>query len=455
VPAFLVLTAEETELVRDGSIAEPSYRPHPNGSHTRLDYENELREADGLPPIQGPPARPLSFPRTLAAHQWKQHSLELMLLTAQSDADQPGLEIIAVGRGEGGRRGGAPGTRLVEIGPWERLGEPVRLERLVAGLEPARRSKFQEVMAGRSRPLPPILAAAVENLLADIVPDFEQLRQRLQRPNRRARSVRSELATRDACSTALGMFLPGAWRSLRPDPLSELTGRVADIEDLLRSQADENDYLVDDSAIFADWDAAPRPVAGWRAFRHQSRRLFIKNVNVQKGEFETGADLVYVRTEPNAVVLVQYKVLERLESTNEPIFRLDARMDSQIDRMLSFEHLSVPDINHADDYRFSPSFSFVKFIDDQGQRGLEDKELTRGHYIPAALVKEMVKSPDRGPKGGGLLYIDHHRSFDSLAFTRLVHDYWIGSRGTTSDMLADVLRAPTSRSLVLAVEQTV
>jgi hypothetical protein len=50
----------------------------------------------------------------------------------------------------------------------------------------------------------------------------------------------------------------------------------------------------------------------------------------------TGADLVYVRRDPDAFALVQYKLLQQLKD-GRLVFRPDGRLDNQVTRMLSLE----------------------------------------------------------------------------------------------------------------------
>jgi hypothetical protein len=178
--------------------------------------------------------------------------------------------------------------------------------------------------------------------------------------------------------------------------------------------------------------------------------MWIKNVNVSRAETETGADLVYVRSDPEAVVLVQYKRLSR-DARGELYMPHDRRLASQIERMLAYRNDNDPPTVLLD-YRIGPGFAFVKFIDNQAQRGLRDDELTRGWYLPAEYVRDMLSGEPQGPHGGHIYYITRERSINPFIFTGLVHDCWIGSRGEVSSILREILRAP-SAPLTLAVDQ--
>jgi hypothetical protein len=90
----------------------------------------------------------------------------------------------------------------------------------------------------------------------------------------------------------------------------QLTGFAADIDGIFFLS--END--------FPAWDRSARSERGWWEFRNRRRRLLVKNINVSTEERRTGADLVYARRNPDTIVLVQYKMMEQLE-TGDWVFR--------------------------------------------------------------------------------------------------------------------------------------
>jgi hypothetical protein len=94
----------------------------------------------------------------------------------------------------------------------------------------------------------------------------------------------------------------------------------------------------------------------------------------------------------------------------------------------------------------------VKFVDDQDPGGLEDDELTKGRYLTARYVDQLLTTKHEGRKGGDSHYIARGRSIDSSTFVHLVRDGWIGSRGSVTAALKGLLSSP-SAELTLAVDQ--
>jgi len=428
---------------------------------------------------------PTIIERTFAAQYWNRYALELAILLAPLTPRNPGnppellriltgytgadldrfsrqphdfqtltntaLEIAGLARVRGGPRGKTFGTRRVTIGPWELLTPPVPLDDVTSRLTSLQKKKLQEILGGRTRPLPPGLNTAFVRALSQINPDVIEYARSLTRPEPRSRRVRDSLEQRDANATALSILTPH-WRDLRPegDPVPPPT--ALSMDQILNESATENDLITSDAAVFPEWERGGRPTAGWWEFQYRGRRMWIKNVNVSRAEAETGADLVYVRTDPEAVVLVQYKRLSR-DARRELYMPHDRRLASQLERMLAY---------HSDnnspavllDHRIGPGFAFVKFIDNQAQRGLRDDELTRGWYLPAEYVRDMLSSEPQGPRGGHIYYIARERSINPSVFVGLVHDGWIGSRGEVTSILRDILRAP-SVPITLAVDQPI
>jgi hypothetical protein len=68
---------------------------------------------------------------------------------------------------------------------------------------------------------------------------------------------------------------------------------------------------------------------------------------------------VYVRREPDTVVLVQYKLLEIPKRGEEPIFRPYGRLADQVARMLAFSPTSIERGADEEDARLGGDFAFV------------------------------------------------------------------------------------------------
>ena len=456
MPAFVVLTPEEAETVRVGSLPDPTYRPFPSGRRARREREEEIRYGEELADIlMGREPKPIALDgslrieRSFASYYWTRHALELVLLLVPIAPMNPALEIVALARAVGGPLGRAGGTRRVTLGPWDQLSPSVPLDDVARQLTTRQQEQLRRIIGSGTRPLPPGLGKAFTQALTHIVPDYIARARSLTSPGPRARRVRESLERRDANATALSILTP-RWRSLRPEANPVPPQVALNMDQLLNASATENDLISSDAAVFPDWERAGRPVAGWWEFRYGTRRMWIKNINVSRAENATGADLVYVRTDPEALVLVQYKRLSRAAS-GELYMPHDPRLAGQLERMLSYH--SNTDLPRAlPDHRIGPGFAFVKFIDNQAQTGLSEDELTRGWYLPAEYARDMLSGEPQGPKGGRVYYIAHERALNPSVFVGLVHDCWIGSRGEVTSILARILHAP-SATITLAVDQ--
>jgi len=291
-----------------------------------------------------------------------------------------------------------------------------------------------EMASGPVRELPKVAGQKVVERLKEILPDYGRLRSSLMSgaDTRRPRGSR-ELQRRDAVATALRIFRQ-RWRSAEPVPVAHPTDFAEDIDQTVRGV--ENDYIQDDAAVFPGWERSARTRSGWWEFQSRDRRLLIKNINVHPAETRTGADLIYVRRAPDSVVLVQYKLLQKLNKTGDLIFRPDGRLDRQVDRMLAFRGMQEDSVDiDPHEYRIGHGFTFVKFLLDGGSTGLSDDELSSGYYMPSEIVRSMLSSPSKGPSGGEVHYVEHYRHIDGMTFVKLVQDSWIGSTGSATELL--------------------
>jgi hypothetical protein len=450
--AIIVLTPDEQQLVLAGLFDEPGYRPFPSGQRAKwIEEQERLAEELGDDDVYFEARwtvfkRAGQLQRTVPARHWTRHALDLGVLVARF-AD--GLDIVGFARVEGGTRPPIDGARQIAIGPWQVLDSPLPLPLIESRLPARTRGTLDSIIQSVTRPLPIALARAFDAVLAELVPQIGSIRQQLTRPTPRARSVREALERREANATALSI-LTRQWRGLTPLPDSDPPPAAGRMDEVL-SQPDEDDFITDDVAVFPEWERAGRPTAGWWEFRYRSRRMWIKNINFKHAETKTGADLVYVRTEPDAVVLVQYKRLRR-DDRNESYFRDDKRLSKQLKRLLKYKSDETAPSTLVD-HRVGPGFSFVKFVDDQHQQGLADDELTRGIYMPADYATAMLAGKTAPPGRLARYYVFRERGIEPSVFVALVRDGWIGSRGDATKALRAALKAPSSPYVTLAVDQ--
>lgn len=302
--------------------------------------------------------------------------------------------------------------------------------------------------------MPPAAARSVWSSIRELVPTLDELMSDLPEfpPIRPVRL--GDLPSTDAASSAL-RFFSSSWRDLEPvldpPPPTALASRLESI-----AVSDEDEVITDDTSSFLNWDSTGRANGGWFVFRSpdHKRELRVKNINFKSEETATGADLVYVRSEPESIVLVQYKLLTSKKNSADYFFRdSKGRLRKQVQQMLSFSTVQHSDEGGNDDYRIGKDLGFVKFVI-PAQPSLSSETLTipGGRYHPAEGVLRMLAQPSKGPKKGDIYRVDQWRALDGETFAKLVRDQWVGSVGDMSQELLSILglaRAP----LFLAVEE--
>jgi hypothetical protein len=302
----------------------------------------------------------------------------------------------------------------------------------------------RQVMA---RPLPPGADQALRTTLANEIANFDDIAARLadrQAPSQRARSETRTALRYDTVTTALRLFDP-SWRQLAP--VETPTEAPPEVEGLL-AELSERDVIVDDTVVFPGWNRSRRSVAGWWEFRSRGRRLLIKSIDATHYEARTGADLVYLRREPDAFVLVQYKML-RQSRDGRWVYRIDRRLPGQLRRMIDCCQAATngdhepTSASTVDSFRIGPSSAFVKFV--QPTRRLRADELTTGYYLPAEFVQLLLEGAAQNHPRTTVLRVPEGRYLDPRTFVRLVQDSWVGTLREPTQALRALLLRSTQR----------
>ena len=469
---LLFLSAHEGRLVRFGRDKDPTWRPIP-GSPEDLaddaDWEDEINDRPGgrLDRLLDARARraggPPLFVNVSSSH-WRSRTRARVLLIA---SDSGVMSAVGVGNCTTQVRRGWAGSAVVKLTDRIALPEPVSLVTIVEAAAPTMQHVVQRMFnEEESRVIPDRSFQAIIDALRHRVPGVDQILADLPPFPPRRQVPLNRLAHRDASQTALRLFDPG-WRNLEPvstpPPPTPLALQLESVTSVLRPtrRPRENDAITADTAGFLDWDAVGHAFNGWFLFRSRERQLLVKNVNFQPEEPKTGADLVYVRSEPNSVVLVQYKMLTNDKDSYEYYFRDDGRLTAQINVMLKFSEMR-PEIGEIDpsrssapdEYRISPDIGFVKFVEPVQPSQIGDQMgLPSGRYHPARGVLRMLANPAKGPGGGERHIVSRWRSLDGETFAKLVRDQWVGSIGDVTKELFEILGLEPGGPVFLAVEE--
>jgi hypothetical protein len=469
---LLILSAHEGRVVRFGRSTDPTWRPMPGSPEDladEADWEDEIEDRAGgrLDRLLSKRARRAGGPPMLLnvnSTYWRSRTRAHVLLIA---SDSGVMSAVGVGNCATQARRGWAGSAVVKLTDWIPFPEPVPLATIVDAAPPTMKHVVQRMFnEEESRVIPAKSWQTIVDALRQSVPGVDQIIADLPPFPQRRQVPLDRLTRRDASQTALRLFDSG-WRNLEPVPTppppTPLAMQLESFASVLRPTRlpRENDAITADTAGFLDWGASGHAFNGWFLFRSGERQLLVKNINFQPEEPKTGADLVYVRSEPNSVVLVQYKMLRNDKGSYEYYFRDDGRLADQVDVMLKFseKHAETLKIDPArttapDEYRISPDIGFVKFVEPVQPSQIGDQmSMPSGRYHPARGVLRMLANPTKGPGGGERHVVGQWRSLDGETFAKLVRDQWVGSIGDVTKELFKILGLEPDGPVYLAVEE--
>ncbi|MFI9488515.1 hypothetical protein ACIG47_19165 [Promicromonospora sp. NPDC052451] len=431
---LVALSPTEATVIASGRIYDPRYRPRPGSTLDQAETEEEIEEA--LAQVRA--SRRLDI--NARGRDWRGIRERPGLLVANYN-DMP--VFIGVAWCTLLSRSGYVGLARVRLKPWRPFKNQVAVSTILDELNDGRTSaNITRILKDwETRELPPEVNRRLQDALFDHAGNFDEALADVSasaQPARARRAVdQSELPALDASQSAL-RFFSRDWPQLTPvDDLGPLPSIAEEIDAAFRMS--EDDHIDDDASAFLDWQQTPRTVAGWFEFREGARRLLVKNINVSTAEARTGADLVYVRRDPDAVVLVQYKLLD--QGTGDPYFRdSGGRLASQVARMQKYANPATTQSADEPDYRLGRDIGYVKFIVPTTARATSALDLRpEGRYHPAGSVERLLRTPDKGPKGGKVYYTRNWRYINGETFAQLVRDRWIGTCEDTTDQLLEVI----------------
>lgn len=351
------------------------------------------------------------------------------------------------------RRGDKVVTGKARVEFVEVVETSIRLDQVQAGLENPSQVKVISSRSGSGGAIGVPAWVAVKEVIGRVAPAslaalerLEKLkvqsREHIQRPGSSVVALE-----RDALGMALDTF--DSTGKLRPRTLK---GWVAPEDDHLSSFLDglhgvrtiEDQIIAHDAATFPE-AGATRFTAIGAVFRVGSRSLEVFNFNRTRVEHTTGADLLYFNQRHNAWTLVQYKSMERNESSRdkEAIYRPDETFDKEIGQMNGFRE-ETPDVwvptEGITGYRLSGDGFYFKFCS-RVQLEVLSEALMPGMYLPREYLIALLEDPGaRGERGGRLVsFKNTGRHITNSLFSDLLRDGWIGTRGVSSEKVADIV----------------
>ncbi|MBQ0866359.1 hypothetical protein [Streptomyces sp. RK75] len=210
---------------------------------------------------------------------------------------------------------------------------------------------------------------------------------------------------------------------------------------------------IEDQQIAYDYQRFPGMIGedgveiGWRVYRRSydsPHRLFVYNANRTSVEAAMGVDMVYVNEQASSIAMVQYKRMR--QSGHGWAYWHDVGGARQLDRMLAIDHeCEKRDECLAADFRLIHTPNMVKLCRDTPFT-MNSSTLLQGMYLKRQHFEELLSHPDaEGPSGGKrVLESSVTRHLNNTTFTTLLKDGWIGTRGTSTDYVVDLIRQSLS-----------
>jgi hypothetical protein len=196
-------------------------------------------------------------------------------------------------------------------------------------------------------------------------------------------------------------------------------------------------------------------ITGKATFRRGHEQLEVYTANKLPLEQMFGVDLIYHNVPRQAVIMVQYKILEPVSSRRDArqshvrdwVFYQDAQFDEELERMRRFsEHAT----EHPS-YRLNATPFYLKLYRRDASTRSTGIVLSVDHYLELRGAGQL-----HGPQGGVRL------SYESLeghylrndAFVGLIRSGYIGTTGTTTEDFMTLIRpiAIQGKPLVAAIQ---
>ncbi|MGH2396269.1 MAG: hypothetical protein ACRDFW_04625 [bacterium] len=221
---------------------------------------------------------------------------------------------------------------------------------------------------------------------------------------------------------------------------------------LARVSIMEDSVIEHDARHIPGYDLVRSDLTGHAVFERGEDRLEVFTANRRSLEHCFGVDLIYLNASRQNIVMLQYKMLEpSREETQETdwIYRPDAKLDAQIQRMQAF---AVDHPPRAHEYRLNPTVFYLKFVK-------RDGSISNGGIItPLDHFEKYRRDPAcQGPKKG--LRVSYRslsgRYLRQSAFLDLIRAGYIGAHAETTEHMKVLVDAVLQggRSVVAAIQQ--
>lgn len=196
------------------------------------------------------------------------------------------------------------------------------------------------------------------------------------------------------------------------------------------------DRLIDhDARTMLGWFSQQTADVSWTMLEGFGQRLLVVNANRTPAEKTLGVDLIYYNATRKSLIMVQYK---KLNAARKGFYYPDSdrTLGDELERMRQVDQLAAKYRRSDDDYRLMPSPTWIKLCHPQAFIP-QTTDMVPGLYLAREHFEQLRKDPRlKGPQGGVRFGYSTVPSYlDNTLFTRLVDTGFIGTMGTSTDIV--------------------
>ena len=212
----------------------------------------------------------------------------------------------------------------------------------------------------------------------------------------------------------------------------------------------EDAVIEHDARVVPGFTLSESDLTGRAIFRRDSEMLEVITANKRPLENALGIDLIYLNAIKQNIVMVQYKMLERLQTAKQTdwLYRPDKQLEEEISRMKRFSNSHVPDLL---EYRINPQVYYLRFVRRDAELGKQAVTIPIDHF------KTLRNDPGfKGPKGAFRISYDTlgGRYLRQEGFLDLLRSGYIGAYPQEAGDLTNLIRAiiRNDRAVVAAMQ---
>ncbi|MBO0983886.1 hypothetical protein [Rathayibacter sp. SD072] len=349
---------------------------------------------------------------------------------------------------------------LLEVSNLRAFDPPIEMSKVESRMTTGRRDNFSSARLWNGI-VPPAtwasLLAQIEVLRPGASQILDQLSAVLATRNADNRPSPA-LAREQRDAVALGLEIAGIDSRTALPSEADTDATVPFLANLGSSTTREDAILRADAQKFADWielDSGQYDV--WRFEDPRSdQRVTVLYADKTELEKVTGTDLIYYREQTKAFVLVQYKRMSAERGVGKVGYRPDKQLNAEIARMEKLDLQDSPPKAVAE-ARLSAEPFYIKLVNPTVDKP-DGNRLSKGMYFPLSLFL-LVQAGDetKGKNGGTRITWDNaDRYLTNGLFVALVQESWIGTRGSASHVLSEIIAETLSnnRGLVVVVDDS-